>query len=479
MWSIQDILKNSPKKALPTPPPSPVEHPSRIGKRQSWIPGITPSHRPHSYSRSTAISLPHPNFVQPLSLEELEYPDSTVLSPQSLPPTPRQPLEELPQNTPSTSTAVAHYQRFGMPSHRNDLNQLCKPYIPPTKNNNSWATGVFRSWVAQRNANTNNTGESFPTDLLETRYPTPIIDRTLAAFVIETRRVDGNYYPLKNILSALFRVMKEQQGAINVVSFMEKPSREKFYPQLNNAFDMQLRMLRSSGIGIERKRAQVITPDIQQQLWRMGVLGFHSPEALLNTVFFFNGQNFCLRGVQEHYNLCFTQIQYATNPERYIYHEFGSKNHPGDINDTSTGKIIPIVATGNHNCHVNILNFYLSKVPKNVRDRGGPFYLSPLPFTPTGQRAWFFDDRLSLSKLKGLLKKMCKDAHVEGNFTNHSLRATGATLLFDAGVPEMIVQKRTGHRSLDALRTYERVTPRQELEVAKILSNHLLLHKSM
>lgn len=194
--------------------------------------------------------------MQPLSLEELEYADSTaVVSPQSLPATPKQPLEELPQNSLSTSTTVAHKQRFGKPSHRNDLNELCKPYIPPTtKSNNSWATGVFRSWVAERNANANNIGETFPTDLLETRYPTPIIDRALAAFVIEARRVDGNYYPgntLKNILSALHRVMKEQQGAINVVSFMEKLSREKFYPQLNNAFDRQLRMLRSSGIGIE------------------------------------------------------------------------------------------------------------------------------------------------------------------------------------------------------------------------------------
>ena len=105
----------------------------------------------------------------------------------------------------------------------------------------------------------------------------------------------------------------------------------------------------------------------------------------------------------------------------------------------------PVITT-----HVNILNFYLSKVPKNVRDRGGPSYLSPLPFTPTGNRPWFFDDPLSLTKLKGLLKKMCNDAHVEGNFTN---------------------QKRTGHKSLDALRTYERITPRQELEVAQILSN--------
>ena len=57
---------------------------------------------------------------------------------------------------------------------------------------------------------------------------------------------------------------------------------------------------------------------------------------------------------------------------------------------------------------------------------------------------WFYDDPPSLTKLKCLLKKMCKDVEMEGNkyyFTNHSLKATGATFLFDAGVPELIVQR--------------------------------------
>ena len=66
---------------------------------------------------------------------------------------------------------------------------------------------------------------------------------------------------------------------------------------------------------------------------------------------------------------------------------------------------------------------------------------------------------------------MCVDAEVEGNFTNHSLRATGATTLFDAGVPESLIQKRTGHRSLDALRMYERVTPQQEKAVSDVLAS--------
>ena len=40
----------------------------------------------------------------------------------------------------------------------------------------------------------------------------------------------------------------------------------------------------------------------------------------------------------------------------------------------------------------------------------------------------------------------------------------------DAGVPELIVQKRIGHRSLDALHMYERITPKEETAVAQILS---------
>ena len=44
----------------------------------------------------------------------------------------------------------------------------------------------------------------------------------------------------------------------------------------------------------------------------------------------------------------------------------------------------------------------------------------------------------------------------KGKKTNHSLRATGASELFKRGVPEKIVQERTEHRSLEALRTYER-----------------------
>ena len=41
-------------------------------------------------------------------------------------------------------------------------------------------------------------------------------------------------------------------------------------------------------------------------------------------------------------------------------------------------------------------------------------------------------------------KDMCQVAGIEGHKTNHSLRATGASELFEAGVPEKIIKERTG-----------------------------------
>ena len=54
-------------------------------------------------------------------------------------------------------------------------------------------------------------------------------------------------------------------------------------------------------------------------------------------------------------------------------------------------------------------------------------------------------------------------------FSNHSLRATAATVLFEANVPEKIVQQSTGHRSLKGSRLYECVSKKPQKGVSSIL----------
>ena len=62
-----------------------------------------------------------------------------------------------------------------------------------------------------------------------------------------------------------------------------------------------------------------------------------------------------------------------------------------------------------------------------------------------------------------MMKEMCSQAGLSTEFTNYSLRAYGATSLFQAKVPEKLIQQRTGHKSPKALRQYERTSDCQLL----------------
>ena len=46
---------------------------------------------------------------------------------------------------------------------------------------------------------------------------------------------------------------------------------------------------------------------------------------------------------------------------------------------------------------------------------------------------------------------------VKGHFTNHSLRASAATRLFEAGVDDHLITMRTGHSSVTGVGSYKRV----------------------
>ena len=63
---------------------------------------------------------------------------------------------------------------------------------------------------------------------------------------------------------------------------------------------------------------------------------------------------------------------------------------------------------------------------------------------------------------------MCKEAGICEQKTNHSLRATGTTAMFNASVPEKMIREVTGHRS-SALHLYERPTLKQQKDVTSVL----------
>ena len=55
--------------------------------------------------------------------------------------------------------------------------------------------------------------------------------------------------------------------------------------------------------------------------------------------------------------------------------------------------------------------------------------------------------------LVGTIVRLCKPAGIPGYKTNHSLQATAATHLYQAGVDEQLMMERTGHCSLEGVRS--------------------------
>ncbi len=117
-------------------------------------------------------------------------------------------------------------------------------------------------------------------------------------------------------------------------------------------------------------------------------------------------------------------------------------------------------------CLVYLLDVYLEKLPlfafeKNV------FYCRPKKFY-TGCSTWYESVPVGKNKLSNIVREMCIDANIDVK-TNHSLRATGATALFHGNVPEKIIQNVTGHRSVEALRKYERTSKGQHQATSNVL----------
>ena len=54
---------------------------------------------------------------------------------------------------------------------------------------------------------------------------------------------------------------------------------------------------------------------------------------------------------------------------------------------------------------------------------------------------------------------------------NHSLRATAVTRMYNTGVPEKLIAEKSGHKSLKALRVYERTSEFQEKSAGQCIQS--------
>ena len=67
--------------------------------------------------------------------------------------------------------------------------------------------------------------------------------------------------------------------------------------------DAEMKRLKAGGAGLQKRRVDPITFEEEEMLWKKGLLGTSSPQALLDTMVYMCGVFFALRSGKEHRDL--------------------------------------------------------------------------------------------------------------------------------------------------------------------------------
>ena len=184
---------------------------------------------------------------------------------------------------------------------------------------------------------------------------------------------------------------------------------------------------------------------------------YHNTKRFAKSCIFYVGKCFCVRGGQEQRNLGPSNFRFLSkpgaDPHCVVYEEHGSKNHPGGKKDfRAENKSVKCYAVPQNTpkCLVFLLNLYMKRLPTYAFEND-LLYLRPKSKCPSDPDVpWYEEKPVGKNSLASMMKDVSAEAGISIK-SNHSLRATGASNLFHANVPETLIHRAQVFRGLTHL----------------------------
>ena len=355
-----------------------------------------------------------------------------------------------------------------------DIKNAQKQAVPPkTENATKWAIRTWNAWAAQRIISVEEQQFSCITDIsaikIEEMSEQQLI-YFIPRFILEVRKKNCEEYSPNSVYQMVCGLQRQ----------IKKKSLQLIYsaPPIQT-LDSEMKRLKAKGLGMAVNKAEPISLEEEELLWESGALGDTEAMTLLSTVFYLIGVHFALRSGTEHRRLRFKNSQIeliAAKPEKnepckLIYHEDVSKTNQGGL---KSRKFPPKTVTywprsdKPERCLISLFKKYNSLCPEDRPDDA--FYLKPLPVPRANQ--WYSKAPIGHNILSNIVARLCQRAGIGGHRTNHSLRATAATRLYQSGVDEQLIMEQTGHRSVQGVRSYKRTSTEQQKSVSDVLSGN-------
>ena len=283
-----------------------------------------------------------------------------------------------------------------------------------TRKTTQWAAQIWQEWRDHQSVS----NEEVPPPTLD-GIDNKALNHWLPRCLLEVRKQDGNHYTggsLYSLSSGIQRYVCEKRATSNGEPLdIFKDSQFNFRSVMNSV----LKDLHKMGIGTTKKKAQVISNDLEEQLWNEGALGDDSPDKLLNTLVFSFGLHFALCSGTEHRQLrpdMIVQNEPAGATPYLVYTKSGSKNNSRGLNQRKVkNKSVKLFAnTKNEDrCAVRLYKKYMSLCPSNAPSNA--FYLQPSRNVRLD--CWYQARPMGHNTLGAAVKKLCNMVGERGYFT--------------------------------------------------------------
>ncbi|KAK7105841.1 hypothetical protein V1264_017169 [Littorina saxatilis] len=290
------------------------------------------------------------------------------------------------------------------------------------------------------------------------------LNSTLGSFYMEARSESGDLYKRKTLEGIRYGLNRHLKSPPHNNDF--DIVRDSDFSVANEMFKAAVKELKQQGKGNITHYEPMAEAD-RQKLYHSMYMNTATPTGLANKVQFDVRYYFSRRGAENMHSMTKTTFRIktdATTNREYVCKNSDelTKNHQHDTAFV-TG-FMP--ATLTDSCPVESFRQYISHLNPDC-DR---LWVYPLDTFSTDSPVWYAKKPIGVNSMSQFLPRLSKSCGLSQVYTNHSIRATSATVLHQSSFTPAEIMAVTGHRSVSALTTYQRTSDAQKLQMGDALA---------
>ena len=289
------------------------------------------------------------------------------------------------------------------------------------------------------------------------------LQEIIKKIVLAVRKKNGEEYEPSSIrafIQSIDRHLRKNNYGFSVLN-------DKEFHEVQDILKKKQKQLKSVGKENRPNAADPLSDEDIATFYSRGVLGIHSPRALLNTLWMNNCTFFGMRPGKEQRDLCWGDLQLKTDSEGNRVIEFNkerqTKTRTGE-NPRNIREKKPQMYENKSNadrCPVNAYLAYKDHRPAAMMNDESPFYLAVNNERPKPGQMWFKCSPLGINSLRSMLKNMVQDSGLDSDkkLVNHSTRKHLVQKLVDNEIPPNEIIQITGHKNVNNYSTTTHLCP--------------------